>query len=204
MARRLVLFDRTQTGRPIALTTAWSTGVKLYRGLGRIDAAYGAATWAEALDWVVAQNEEVAELQFWGHGTWGEARFDRDLLDATALAPGHALYERLVAVRERLVPGALLWLRCCEAFGARRGIDLAERLADFFGVRVAGHTYLIGFHQSGLRGLHPGARADWNPAEGIAEGSPQNPVRARWSRPFAPRTITCLRGSVPRGWLTGE
>ncbi len=28
------------------------------------------------------------------------------------------------------------------------------------------------------------------------------PARARWSSPLAPRTITCLHGSGPPGWLT--
>jgi hypothetical protein len=68
----------------------------------------------------------------------------------------------------------------------------AEGLAGFLGARVAGHTYKIHVHQSGLRGLAPGARADWSPEEGVGT----------WSHPFAPRTITCLRGSVPEGWLT--
>ena len=203
MPRRLVIFDRTQTRWPVGLTTAWSAGVRLYRGLGRIDAAHGAATWAEALDWALGQDDTVAELQFWGHGNWGVARFDRDGLDASALAPGHPLHGRLVALRERLADDALLWLRCCEAFGARRGIAFAERLADFFGARVAGHTFVIGFYQSGLRGLHPGVRADWAPDEGLAAGSPDDPTRARGSSPFAPRTVTCLHGSVPEGWLTG-
>jgi hypothetical protein len=195
MPRRLVIFDRTQTW----LTRTWSAGARLYRGLERVDAALGAASWAEALDWLLG-HEAIAEVQFWGHGNWGVARFDRDGLDASALAAGHPLHPRLLALRQRLVPGALLWLRCCEAFGARRGQDFAERLADFFGARVAGHTYIIGFHQSGLRALQPGARADWSPGEGLAAGSPEAPEKARRSHPLAPRTITCLCGSVPRGW----
>ncbi len=202
MARRLVVFDRTQDRWPVGLTAAWSAGARLYRRLGRIDAAHGAASWAGALDWVLGQEDAIAELQFWGHGKWGIAFFAEDPLDASALAPGHPLHPRLLALRERLSPDALLWLRCCEAFGARRGMAFAERLADFFGVRVAGHTFVIGFHQSGLRGLCPGARADWSPAEGLAAGTPEAPARARWSSPLAPRTITCLHGSVPPGWLT--
>src|SRR5262245_15767969 len=66
--RRLVIFDRTQLRRPVGLTTAWSAGVRLYRALGRIDGSFGAASWAEALDWVLGQDGPVAELQFWGHG----------------------------------------------------------------------------------------------------------------------------------------
>ena len=33
MARRLVVFDRTQSGRPVGLTAAWSAGARLYRRL---------------------------------------------------------------------------------------------------------------------------------------------------------------------------
>lgn len=195
---RLLVFDRTQS----TLTAAWRTGARLYRGLSRIDAATGASSWAEALDWVLAHDAPVEELQFWGHGKWGVALFDRDPFDASALAPGHALHDRLVALRQRLAPDALLWLRCCETFGARRGLDFAARLADGLGARVAGHTYIIGFHQSGLHGLAPGARPDWSPEEGLVEGSADVPVRARWSGPLQPRTITCLAGSFPEAWFT--
>lgn len=201
MARRLVVFDRTQTGRPVGLSTAWSAGVRLYRGLSRIDGSHGAASWAEALDWVLGHDEPIAELQFWGHGKWGTALFGRDPLDASALAEGHPLHGRLVELRARLAPGALVWLRCCEAFGADRGLDFAERLADGLGARVASHTHVIGFHQSGLHGLLPGARADWSPAEGLAEGTPAEPVRALGSGPRRPRTITCLAGAVPDAWF---
>jgi hypothetical protein len=95
-----------------------------------------------------------------------------------------------------------VWFRCCEVFGAHRGIDFAQRLADFLGVRVAGHTYVIGWHQSGLHGLSPGVRADWSPSEGLVEGTPDAPVKARWSVPWAPHTISCLSNTVPAGWFT--
>ncbi|MEO6419774.1 MAG: hypothetical protein ABIP39_10225, partial [Polyangiaceae bacterium] len=70
--------------------------------------------------------------------------------------------------------------------------------------RVAGHTFIIGFHQSGLHGLAPGMRADWSPEEGLAEGSAEEPKRAKWSTPRAPRTITCLAGQVPPAWFGCE
>ena len=105
-------------------------------------------------------------------------------------------------MRERLAPDPLIWFRTCETFGAKAGIDFAARLADFFGARVAGHTYIIGFSQSGLHGLAPGARADWSPEEGLAEGTPEAPVRAKWSRPWRPRTVTALTGAVPEEWIT--
>ena len=93
------------------------------------------------------------------------------------------------------------WFRTCETFGARRGIAFAEQLSDSLGARVAGHTYVIGFQQSGLHGLFPGARADWSPDEGLVEGTPDDPVRARWSHRSAPHTITALSGRVPAAWF---
>jgi hypothetical protein len=194
---RHVVFDRTQR----ALTAAWRAGVRLYGGLRRIDRAHGAASWAEALDAVLAAGEVVDELQFWGHGKWGAALFDGQPLDASALAPGHPLHPRLEALRERLAPDALVWLRCCESFGAERGLDLAERLAGWLGVRVAGHTHVIGAWQSGLHGLAPGARPDWPAGEGLAEGTPAAPARAHGSGPFRPRTVTCFAAAVPPGWF---
>src|SRR6185437_12193271 len=100
--------------------------------------------------------EPIAEVQYWGHGRWGRALVAEDVLDARALGAGHPLRRGLDALRERLAPGALLWFRTCETFGASPGIDFARRLSDHLGARVAGHTYIIGFHQSGLHGLAPG------------------------------------------------
>lgn len=75
------------------------------------------------------------------------------------------------------------------------------RLADWSGARVAGHTRVIGFHQSGLHGLSPGMRPSWSVAEGLARGTPDAPELAEGSRPWAPNTITCLHNSVPDAWI---
>ena len=123
------------------------------------------------------------------------------MLDARSLGRGHDHRAGLDAMRARLAPGALVWFRTCETFGAGAGIAFAERLAEALGARVAGHTHVIGFHQSGLHGLVPGARAGWAPDEGLEKGTPEAPIRARPSRPWAPRTITCLHGRVPPAWF---
>jgi len=198
---RLLVYDRTcHGGRGGNLSRAWSLGSRLYRGLRRIDAARGVDTWDEALDWLASQQEPIDEIQYWGHGRWGRALVADDVLDASALTgPRRPLLE---AIAERLTPDALVWFRTCETFGAKAGIDFAERLADFLGVRVAGHTYVIGFHQSGLHGLAPGVRADWSPDEGLVEGTPDAPQKARWSKPWAPHTITCLASAVPAAWFS--
>ncbi len=193
---RVGVFDRTQG----TLTATWRAGTVLYRGLGRLDATFGATSWAEALDWLAGAKEPIEEIQYWGHGRWGRVLVDRDVLSAESM--GGPLRRRLEAVRERLAPDALVWLRTCEAFGARAGHDFAQRLADFFGVRVAGHTYVIHAWQSGLHGLRPGAKPDWSASEGLAEGTPEDPNRAHNSVPGAPRTITCFTGVVPPDWFT--
>jgi hypothetical protein len=204
MASRLLVYDRTCTrgpGQPFGLSTAWSAGAGLYRKLGRLDDTRGVESWDEALGWLADRKDPIAEVQYWGHGRWGCAHVAGDVLDARALAPRHPLRRRLDAVRERLAPGALVWFRTCETFGATRGLDFARRLSDHLGARVAGHTFIIGFHQSGLHGLAPGDVPDWTGEEGLAEGSADDPQRAKWSSPLAPRTITCLAGRVPEGWF---
>jgi hypothetical protein len=201
--RRLLVYDRT-CAAPIGLGSAWTAGARLFRAVGRLDDAYGAASWGEALAWLAGADEPIAELQYWGHGKWGCAMIDGEPLDAAALSPAHALHRGLEALRARLAPGALVWFRTCETFGARRGLDFAERLAGWLGARVDGHTYVIGFHQSGLHGLRPGERPGWAADHGLADGTADAPRRARRSRPWAPRTITCLARGVPAAWFDAD
>jgi hypothetical protein len=200
-----MVYDRTCVSLPLPLSHAWRAGSVLYRGLGRLDATFGATSWDEALAWLASHERDrrISEIQYWGHGRWGRVLVAKDVLDATALAPGHPLHRRVAAVKERLVPGgeALVWLRTCEAFGASAGLDFASRLADELGAKVAGHTHIIGALQSGLRGLRPGSSPDWSAEEGIREGTAEAPVRAYRSGPRRPRTITCFAGEVPEGWF---
>src|SRR6186713_650564 len=157
---RLLVYDATQRDRaPRALGLAWQAGSYLYGGLGRIDAAYGARSWADAFGFLAAHGpgRSVGELQFWGHGKWGRAFIDGESFDRRSLAETHPLAARIAAFRERLEPEALVWFRTCETLGARAGHDFASALADHFGARVAGHTFVIGFYQSGLHSVSPGA-----------------------------------------------
>ncbi|MDB4928737.1 MAG: hypothetical protein JWM10_1221 [Myxococcaceae bacterium] len=198
---RVLVYDRTCVTTGGGLSLPWAAGSHLYRGLRRIDASLGVATWDEALAWLASRPVPIDEIQYWGHGTWGNALVAREALDASSLSPGHRHHKHLSALREGLAPDALVWFRTCETVGARRGIDFAERLSDFLDARVAGHTHVIGFHQSGLHGLSPGKRADWSAEEGLAAGTADDPRRAKGSRPWATRTITCLDGAVPAEWF---
>ena len=186
------------------LTHAWWAGANLYRGLRRLDAYQGVRSWGEALDFLATFRPErpIGEIQYWGHGKWGLARVDREVLDRHALTRGHALYESLQRVRDRMRRGdeGLLWFRTCETFGARPGKRFAAELADFLECRVAGHTYIIGHVQSGLHSLGPGETPTWSDEEGLREGTVERPKRAHWSKLRAPNTITCLHGRVPRDY----
>lgn len=195
---RLLIYDTTQAERPPRLLgLAWRVGARLYEAQGSIDASFGARSFAEAFDFLASADRPVGEVQFWGHGKWGRALIERESFDRSALAPAHALYPKLEAVRERLAPNALLWFRTCETFGARPGHDFARALADFTGARVAGHTYVIGYFQSGLHSLAPGETPTWSPTEGLLAGTSERPVRAFGSGPGKPNTITCFTERLP-------
>jgi hypothetical protein len=193
---KVILYDRTCVRTRGRLSPIWATGARLYRRLRRVDAVTGVASWSEAFTWLTAQREPIREIQYWGHGKWGSALVGDDVLDHASMAGQHR--DGLAAVRERLAADALVWFRTCETLGAHAGHDFAQRFADLLGARVAGHTYVIGFHQSGLHGLAPGMRPCWSADEGLAEGTAAQPQRAKWSHPWEPRTITCLSSSLPR------
>jgi hypothetical protein len=177
----------------------------LYRSLGRLDGACGVASWEEALAWLTSYrpSEPIAEIQYWGHGRWGRILVDSESFDEQALQPSHRHAVKLDALRERLLTDgrALVWLRTCESFGATRGLAFAQRLSERLQARVAGHTHVIGAVQSGLHGLRLGATPDWEPSEGIAEGTADDPRRAHGSSIHRTRTITCLDGEVPSAWF---
>jgi Domain of unknown function (DUF4347) len=200
---RLVVYDATQRQRrPKALGLSWQYGAQLYRALGRVDAAHGARSFADAFAWLARHEaaRPIQEVQFWGHGKWGRIFIDREVLDRSVLAPGHSQQRAFAAVRERLVPDALLWFRTCETLGAHAGQDFAAALADATGARVAGHTFVIGFFQSGLHCLRPGVTPAWSALEGLAKGSAEQPESALPSTPDSPNTITCLTGRIPDGF----
>jgi hypothetical protein len=197
---RLVVFDATQQKRPPrALGYSWRYGTQLYGALGRHDGAFGARDFAEAFAWLngYQPEQQIQELQFWGHGKWGQILIDRQPLGRELFEPSHALNPAFQGFRERLAPDALIWFRTCETLGAQPGQDFASALSDVTGARVAGHTFVIGFFQSGLHCLRPGMAAHWSSSEGIARGSPEAPEAAHGSSPWAPNTITCLTGAIP-------
>lgn len=212
---RVMVYDKTCTttplqvfrGKPrrlrVGLSHSWVLGGWLYGRLGRLDRCAGFSDWASALAWLgeIERERSIGEIQFWGHGRWGQLLIDGQPLERSAVEPGHTHHKALSAVRERLSGAdALWWFRTCETFGAERGHDFARAWTDFMGCRAAGHTYVIGPWQSGLHALEPGAVPHWSTQEGLEQGRPDAPVKAQTSGPRQPNTIHCLQGRVPHGW----
>ena len=201
---RVVLYDATDgfSPRRPGLSPVWALGARLYRGVGHATHRAAATGLDHALAWFrrLPEDTRVAEVQWWSHGNWGNARLGSQRLDERALLRGSKHAPDLDALARRLSPDSLLWLRTCESFGARAGQRFAHALASRLGCRVAGHTYVIGFWQSGLHSLLPGASPSWPADEGVARGSPEAPKRAHISMPFSPYTIHCLNGAIPEGW----
>jgi hypothetical protein len=205
MALRLLIYDGTPNERERLLRASWSTGARLYRALGRIDAYHGARSWSDALDWLTTfrRGEAIEEVQLWSHGHWGRALLGDEVLDERAFDRGHRLRDRIERLRARMLPPgrSLFWFRTCETFGAHAGQRFAERIAGELDACVAGHTYVIGVLQSGLHGLRPGERAHWSEAEGLKEGTPAVPKEAFSSSSTAPNTIHFMDGRVPEAWF---
>jgi hypothetical protein len=197
---KLLVYDATCRERTVGLSDLWFAGSALYRALGRFDRCLGARSWQEALDWLAESDAPIDEIQYWGHGKWGRVLCGGEALSLASLDEQHAHRPRLDALRARLAPDALLWFRTCETFGARVGHRFAQALTAHLGCRVAGHTFVIAFWQSGLHLLAPGARPHWSVAEGLAQGTPEAPLAAQGSRPWSPNTVSCLTGSVPAGY----
>lgn len=214
---RLIIFDATDTAPVViprierradgtahgtgGLTRFWRMGAGLHRIVTRADASLGATSWREALRWAAETASKtgrpIGEIQAWGHGGWGYMGMGKERLDAPALRPSGKLASEMDALRASLAEGALVWLRCCSAFGNAEGRDFAPALADRLGARVAGHTFIIGAWQSGTHSLGPGERPAWSVEEGVERGA--RGAKAQVSSPFAPHTVTCLHLGLPPG-----
>lgn len=196
-SKSCVIYDDTCRGRGVGLTHTWIAGSALARARSVGDLIIPARSWAQALGDVLAANVPIRGIQFWGHGKWGKALIAGDILDVEALRDHHPLHAPLAEIRDRMTTDAYWWFRTCETFGCEAGHEFARQWAEFFDRRAAGHTFIIGPWQSGLHVLHPGESPDWSTDEGLEEGTPRDPQKARWSGPLEPRTITCLRMRFP-------
>jgi hypothetical protein len=179
---RVIIYDASGAKPDLELSDTWWLGARLFKALRRADHIIEARAWGDVVEGL-RQFSRVDEVQYWGHGSPGNVWLGNERLGADVLA-------RLPAI-------GTLWLRTCSTFHGAAGQTFAEWLAMRTRARVAGHTYIIGPWQSGLRTLRPGAVPDWKMSEGRGRG---DDGRIAWSGPLQPRTVTCLHAEIPRGW----
>jgi hypothetical protein len=202
---RLLAYDATCKGGTWApgLSTAWGAGAALYRGLGRLDAASGVASWSEALGFLASHEPDAAleEVQFWGHGRFGCVFVGKERLGVEELASSaHAEALDAIAARLARARAPLVWLRTCEAFGGPSGHAFARALSRRLGCRVAGHTHVIGVLQSGLVALAPGDEPAWPATMGLGPLGEEGPGLP--SSPREPSTVHFLTGRLPAALLS--
>ena len=140
-----------------------------------------------AMSWLAGAQVEVWCHAFPGYLTIGGERLNRrDVLDD----------DRVALLGAKLGPTGTFWIRGCSAFAGPIGHAYAGVLADRLGCRVAGHTFLIGPLQGGLRTLRPQETPTWDPKEGEAGGE-WGQAHTTWS---TPNRIFALQSRIPEGW----
>lgn len=201
---RLMIYDNTSLIDNFefkdALANSWKIGGKLYRSLRWLDKIKPVSSWDEALDWLVEETkkEQVSMIQFWGHGYPGYAMIGQDYLTRSSLLSVEKM-DRFEKLRDQLPSSAVIWFRTCATFAGEDGQRFAEEFSTKLDCVIAGHTHNIGVFQSGLHTVSPGHSPRWSKDEGVKE-LVDSTYTLEGSGPFLPRTINCLRGTIPDLW----
>lgn len=183
---RVVIYDK-KPGAGVTqwlLMASWAVGSLIQRLFGPVDARYGATSWDDALQWILARPKPVTSVQYWGHGSNGRVWLSQISVTAS----------QWLQIKPKLAENALLWFRTCSTFAGREGHEFSRALADGLNCTVAGHTRIIGLLQGGLHTRKPNTPASWP----IEEGELSN---SKW--PYFQKgnnTVTFLATKVPEGW----
>lgn len=183
---RIVIYDK-KPGTGLTqwfLMASWAVGSWFQRWFGPVDARYGATSWEDALQWILALPKPVTSIQYWGHGSAGRVWLSQVSVTAS----------QWLQLKPKLAENSLLWFRTCSTFQGKDGHEFSRVLADGLGCTVAGHTRIIGLLQGGLHTRKPGQPASWPLTEGELENS-------KW--PYLKsgnNTITCFATKIPSGW----
>lgn len=167
------------------LKTFWLIGCWLQKLFGKVDAYYGASSWADALTWLANQKAPLTSIQYWGHGSPGQV-----WLAQMAMPMG-----AWTAVAHSVRPDTVIWFRTCSTFQGKAGFDFSKKLSDMMNCTVAGHTRVIGPLQGGLHTRKPRTDPSWPITEAEFPKS-WWPSFWRWGN----NTVTCLATKIPAGW----
>jgi len=183
------------------LAYTWFAGGKMYRWFRWVDEVKGVTSWDEALDWILEQGKDakISQIQYWGHGSWGNVWIGKTPLSKSTLTKDTPLRDKWTEVSKVLTDDALIWFRTCSTFGNGKGHRFARAFTDFMDCKVAAHTHIIGPLQGGLHSLKPGQEIYWPEKEGVLKDENGRETSA-WTKWKTPNTIVCLRGDLPKEW----
>ncbi len=86
----------------------------------------------------------VDELTFYGHGGPGSMEIGDERLSLETIKSGGTHHAPMKRLKERLLPGATVYLRGGQCLKGERGKAFGQALADLLGCRVVGHTQAVG------------------------------------------------------------
>lgn len=154
---RLVVYDnKPGTGLGNAgLRLSWKVWAWKQLQTKECDAVLAANSWFDAISWA-AKQPQITWLQYWGHGSDGAAYCGDEALKPTDLA----------VLKGKFKPDGYVWFRSCSTFNRLWGRDFAKSVRRQTGVKVAGHTAIIGLIQPGLQVLKLNGEATWEDFSG--------------------------------------
>ena len=167
------------------LKTSWFLGCWFQKLFGKVDAYYGATSWADALTWLTKLKGPFTSVQYWGHGGPG----------VVWLAQRACPTYDFTVLRTKVTPTTVVWFRTCSTFQGTRGYSFALTLCSLLGCVIAGHTRVIGPLQGGLHTQAPDTPPSWSLDEGELPKS-WWPASLHWGS----NTVTCLATKIPKGW----
>jgi hypothetical protein len=167
------------------LKLTWFIGCWFQKRVGAVDKYYGAASWDDAVHWMLEQPAPLTSIQYWGHGSPG-------LVYLSGVASNGA---HLSALAPKVTPETVLWLRACSVFQGAQGHTFSKMVSNALNCTVAGHTRIIGPCQGGLHTRKPNTTPSWPITEA-------EPPATRWPNylKWGPNTVTCLATKIPDGW----
>lgn len=185
---RLVIYDATR--KPSLLDESWGAGAFSMWFRERTEGMLGALSWEEVFTWLdirVLKHGLIKEVQFWGHGTPGEAYINGEKITE---AIKKALWVK------RFTDDGLWWFRTCSTFNGEKGKSFAKDFSSWISCKIAGHTHKIGFPtHSGLHSILPNEEPNWLDNEGLNKNG--NLKRSYFWRP---NTIPFWKNTIPKEW----
>ncbi len=178
MTKKLLIYDAVPEA---FVNQTWSAGAKMFAS--KFDRVIAGKSWDDIVAKLAASDVVYDEVQFWGHGSFGE------IYVAGRTAPKKFWIELATHVKK----SSYVWLRVCSFAATQSGKHEMVRLADQLDCTILANTFSIGQWgvQSGLKSVNSSHLPNWPDSEGW------NGRTCIGSAPWRPETVTALQMSIP-------